>query len=286
MNSLLPYEMAIKKVARTILSRSPLAPIFLIMRCRYGAGLASGYHSESTRRVFHAILVLSGQIVFQENGEDAHACNAGTVLAIPRKKTIRWRAERDTELLLCLHGGFNLQDHGLLGTLFGPLQEQLATVQIGPERVDLIERRLAMAHLSKARDLRYSLAAYDFMGAAIETAQALSQTASVEKGHTALARCLNYIEQHLDREVTLDELSKHAFLGVSRISQLFRQQLNTSPLQYIARRKAEAAERLLSESGLSVSEVAEKLGFSSISYFSRFFKRQTGRNPSESIARM
>ena len=281
----LPYEAAVKEVPKTILSSSPLAPMFLIMQCLYPEGLGCDYHSESTRSAFHAMLVLSGHILFQEIHREEQACTSGTVLIIPKNGTIRWRAERETEILHCLHTGFNLKDHGVLGTLFGALQEQLATVHIGPERVDLIERRLAMAHLSKARDLRYSLAAYEFMGAAVETAQTLSQTASLEKGHSALARCLNYIEHNLHRELSLEELSKHAYLGVSRISQLFRENLDVAPLQYIARRKAEAAERMLCESGLGVGEVAEKLGFNSISYFSRFFKRQTGRNPSTLIVR-
>ena len=281
----LPYELAVKEISRTVLSSSPLAPMCLIMQCLYPVGLDCDYHSESTRSAYHAMLVLSGHILFQELHREEHVCTSGTVLIIPKNCTMRWAAQRDTEILHCHHTGFNMKDHGVLATLFGALQEQLATVHIGPERVDLIERRLAMAHLSKARDLRYSLAAYEFMGVAVETAQTLSQAASLEKGHSSLARCLNYIEHNLHRELSLDELSKHSYLGVSRISQLFRENLNVSPLQYIARRKTEVAERLLGECGLGVGEVAEKLGFNSISYFSRFFKRQTGRNPSTLIVR-
>jgi AraC-like DNA-binding protein len=282
----LSYDDAVKLVRRTVLGSSPISPIRHITQCSYPSGIDCDYHSRNTATLSHAILTLSGRIVFQELNRKELLCVPGTVLIIPKYCNIRWQTEKDTVLFQCFHEDFNLEEHGALATLFGPLQRHLATVETGLELAENLEHRLALAKTSYAKELMYSLAALDFLGAAVEAMQRLSQDASQESGHSSLSRCLNHIERNLHREMTLQELSGHSCLGVSRLSEVFRESLGVSPMQYIARRKTEIAERLLSaEGGLSVGEVATRLGFNSLSYFSRFFKRQTGRNPSSIIVR-
>jgi len=280
------YEAAVPLIRKAVLSSSPLAPMEHVMRCRYPAGLDCAYHSRNTQSSFHAILTLSGRMAFQEEGCEEAVCVPGTVVSIPRGSRIRWRVFRDAELLLCINRGFFLdQGHGSLATLFGPLQERLAAIDLGLELVESVERRLEASIASPAKDLMFSLACLEFMAAAVESAQGLSADESGRRGHSALSRCLNYIERNIDRDISLKELSSYACLGPSRLSQLFKERLGVSPLRHVAMRKADVAERLLAESGLNVGEVASRLGFNSISYFSRFYKRAKGRNPSEAIVR-
>ena len=276
----LQYEQAIRHVRKQILSRTPIEPLFTVQSCSYPAGLESDYHATPHS---HSILVLSGKLSFQEERRHVHDCQPGTTLVIPADSAIRWKAEKDSETFHCLHTGFDLKRHGALGTLFGSLQKEIASVDAGMGLVESVERRLALAKLSRFNDVSHSLTALLVMEAAIEAAQSLSQTAIKEKGHSALARCLNHIERNLHKDIRLEELADVSFLGVNRLSQLFRENLGTSPMRHVAKRKAEVAERLLAQGDLGVGEVAERLGFNSISYFSRFFTRMTGRNPSEII---
>ena len=55
------------------------------------------------------------------------------------------------------------------------------------------------------------------------------------------------------------------------------------PLEYRSSLLAKRASQLLREGSFSVTEVAEMLGFESVSYFSRFFKKHKGISPSKYI---
>lgn len=97
--------------------------------------------------------------------------------------------------------------------------------------------------------------------------------------HPALERALELIHRDYRGQLTLERLSRHSGLGPSRLSELFRDSLGMSPLQYVNELKVRKAAQLLAHSDMNVSQVAEYLGFSSVHYFSRFFKSRTGRTP-------
>ncbi len=99
--------------------------------------------------------------------------------------------------------------------------------------------------------------------------------------HPALRLALQYIQRNYRQPITLTELALECNLGTSRLSELFRGAFGLSPLQYISWLKTQKAKQLLEHSDMNVSEVAEYLGFESIHYFSRFYKKQTGVCPTQ-----
>ncbi|MTH76918.1 helix-turn-helix domain-containing protein [Paracoccus aestuariivivens] len=70
-------------------------------------------------------------------------------------------------------------------------------------------------------------------------------------------------------------------LGVSpdRLNTAIRRATGRSPMEFINQRLAAEAIRLLDQTALQISEIAETLGFGDPAYFSRFFKRMTGLSP-------
>ncbi|MCI9548361.1 MAG: AraC family transcriptional regulator [Oscillospiraceae bacterium] len=95
-----------------------------------------------------------------------------------------------------------------------------------------------------------------------------------------IGRATNYIMEHIQEELSMEELAQTALLSVSRFKQKFKLQLGISPRNFINLRKVEAAKRLLQE-GHSVTQVAMDLGFSSSNYFSSVFRRYTSYSPSQ-----
>lgn len=93
-----------------------------------------------------------------------------------------------------------------------------------------------------------------------------------------IERTTTYILANLGRELTMEELAKVALLSVSRFKQKFKDQTGTSPRSYINYHKIEAAKELLAK-GVSVSETAYRLGFSSSNYFCEVFRRYTSYAP-------
>ena len=91
---------------------------------------------------------------------------------------------------------------------------------------------------------------------------------------------LDYIDQHLNDKITVDELAKHVCTSVRNLQFIFSRQLNQTIVGYINERKINLAEHYLNIS-FSVSETAEQLGMSSVSQFSRLFKKLRGISPKQ-----
>ncbi len=77
---------------------------------------------------------------------------------------------------------------------------------------------------------------------------------------------------------TLSDFARECGVSVSYIKQLFRQYAGISPKAYYTTLRVRRAAALLEE-GCAVAEIAERMNFSSGNYFSSFFKKHTGENP-------
>lgn len=95
-----------------------------------------------------------------------------------------------------------------------------------------------------------------------------------------IGKAANYVLDHLDEEVSIEQLAREACLSVSRFKEKFKAQMGLPPREFINSQKIRAAEALLQE-GHAVTDVAMALSFSSSNYFAVVFKRHTGMTPSE-----
>lgn len=91
------------------------------------------------------------------------------------------------------------------------------------------------------------------------------------------------LNAHIKENLSLAEMAELNTMSESKLKLLFREQLNTSPLVYFQQLKVEEAKRLLHNFNLSVTEISDELGFSSVHYFSRFFKKHIGASPREYV---
>jgi len=79
--------------------------------------------------------------------------------------------------------------------------------------------------------------------------------------------------QHLDEPLTIRELSRKVAMNECYLKKGFKEIFGTTIYDYFQRERMEKARQLLYEQGLSVSEVASRMGYSSISHFSTAFKK-------------
>ncbi|PJJ74986.1 AraC-like DNA-binding protein [Thermoflavifilum aggregans] len=89
--------------------------------------------------------------------------------------------------------------------------------------------------------------------------------------------------QHLDEPITIRELSRKVAINECYLKKGFKEIFGTTIYDYFQRERMEKARQLLYEQGLSVSEVAARMGYSCISHFSTAFKKYTGLKPCELI---
>lgn len=86
------------------------------------------------------------------------------------------------------------------------------------------------------------------------------------------------VENHAS-PLTLDEIAWQAKLSREHVARTFRQQTGQTVFDYLARVRIEAAQQLLTDSALPVTEIAHRTGFSSPTLFGRVFKRLIGQTP-------
>ena len=91
----------------------------------------------------------------------------------------------------------------------------------------------------------------------------------------------DYIDTHFNEKNCLMDVTKKSKLTPRRFGEIFRKNFDITPNKYITYRRVEQAKALLVSGFFSVSEVAEKCGFSDTYYFSKVFKKQTGIMPSK-----
>lgn len=91
----------------------------------------------------------------------------------------------------------------------------------------------------------------------------------------------NYIQQHPGEQHSIEGLATRANLSQRYFSQKFKEITGHTVRSYIIRSRIERAVHLLHYSGLTVTEVASVLGYSDLHFFSRQFKKYTGKNPSD-----
>ncbi|MBQ7990374.1 MAG: helix-turn-helix domain-containing protein [Oscillospiraceae bacterium] len=92
---------------------------------------------------------------------------------------------------------------------------------------------------------------------------------------------LRYIDQNYMNDITLEELSAVAGYSTYHFSRLFKKYSNTTFINFLNRRRVRAAEMMLIEGDTSITDVAMRAGFSSLTTFNRVFKLINGYTPSE-----
>ncbi len=103
-------------------------------------------------------------------------------------------------------------------------------------------------------------------------------------GDERLAGALKAMHAEVDRAWTVSELAKSAALSRSAFFDRFTRTVGVAPMEYLLSWRTEIAKDLLRREGLSVAEVAERVGYGSTSTFSVAFSRQVGQSPSRYAA--
>lgn len=94
-----------------------------------------------------------------------------------------------------------------------------------------------------------------------------------------LRRVLDYINDQFNRDLSLAELAAAAGYSPTYFARQFKQATGLAPHQYLIRCRVERARALLEAGGLTVSEVAQRVGFADQSHLDRHFKHLLGVSP-------
>ncbi len=89
----------------------------------------------------------------------------------------------------------------------------------------------------------------------------------------------HYIDMHFKETLTLEQLAEEAHMNKYYLSHSFKREYGISPINYMISKRIEESKYLLAETDLSMSHIAQLMGFSSLSYFSQVFRRTQDISP-------
>lgn len=102
-----------------------------------------------------------------------------------------------------------------------------------------------------------------------------------ERAHTdsMVHRAQHWLQKNMKRELRMSEMAQEIGVSERTLIRRFNAALGQSPLNYLQSLRIDAARGLLEGSDLSVERVAEQVGYSDTSSFSRLFRHKVGLSP-------
>lgn len=98
-------------------------------------------------------------------------------------------------------------------------------------------------------------------------------------GNRQCASIKHYIDHHYKENITLDQLAEIAGINKSYLGHSFKKEYGVSPINYLIACRILESKRLLTETDLTLRQIASIVGFSTSSYFSQIFRKSEGISP-------
>lgn len=95
----------------------------------------------------------------------------------------------------------------------------------------------------------------------------------------AIAYAQSYLGGHYGEQVRIESISKSTGMSRRNFDRRFKKVTGFSPLAYLQKVRIDAAQDLLKNSNLSVSEIMYQVGYQDTAHFSKLFKKQNGTTP-------
>jgi transcriptional regulator GlxA family with amidase domain len=109
-------------------------------------------------------------------------------------------------------------------------------------------------------------------------AQFVERPLPPESGGLAATRA--WIEEHLDEQLTVEDMARHAACSPRSFARRFRAETGTTPLQWVIGRRVAEAQRLLEGTELPIEQVATSSGFGTAAALRQHFGRALSTSPS------
>mgnify|MGYP001173694826 CR=1 FL=1 len=102
-----------------------------------------------------------------------------------------------------------------------------------------------------------------------------------ERNLARVKAALDYMHSRYREDIALDELARAARMSRGQFCRVFRSLVGETPVQYLNGYRIRCSAGLLEETDRKISDVASSVGYSSIGYYNRMFRRYMGCTPSE-----
>ena len=113
--------------------------------------------------------------------------------------------------------------------------------------------------------------------------ECVTAIASVQASKTnpIIQKACEYIEENIDKDISLDQLADYLGINNFYLSKLFKDEKGDNYISYVTELRLEKARKLLRDDSLIIKEITSMVGYKDQNYFSKLFKQRYGLSPSE-----
>lgn len=104
---------------------------------------------------------------------------------------------------------------------------------------------------------------------------------AVSKKNILIYEAEKYIDENYQKSITVSEVARKVGVSLSYLSRIYKEVTGNTLINRINLKKIEKAKDYLDNTSMKIYEIAEILGFENTTYFSYFFKKNTGMSPKE-----
>ncbi len=196
----------------------------------------------------------------KETGESQmHMCHAGLVdVAIPIK--------HDNMII-----GYIVLGQIKNNKDFSSIAHKLTDSPVNPKKLEKIYNQLEFFDTDKIKSI--------ITIAIILAKHILLDNIITLKSNKNIERIVSYINDNLESNLTVSKISEAVNLSKSTLYSVLSSHFNCTVNEYINKKRIEKSIKLLMDTDLSIDEIAQKSGFSSMSYYSKTFKKIHGVSP-------
>ena len=91
----------------------------------------------------------------------------------------------------------------------------------------------------------------------------------------------HYLQSHISETLSLEDICNDCAISLSTLKKVCKSQCGMPPMSYYISLKLDAAKTMICNTDLNFTQISERLGFSTVQYFSKLFKDRVGVSPSE-----
>ena len=223
--------------------------------------------------------VLSGKGHFEIRGKTYDLKKGDTFLIYPNMEAC-YRADEEEPWVYTWVGfagtdAFYLLNH----TDFSEESPVLEQAEISGE----IERKIQQVYEAKGNTFYDAVsmtgALYSMIAMLMENSSAEAKQKNLQTGRVEQA--VRYIEEHYSYPITIEDIAGYTGVCRSYLYRMFQKILKISPKDYVEEYRIRQACQLLGETNLPVTTIAHSVGYEDPLYFSKAFKKNIGRAPSD-----
>lgn len=283
-----PYQEIVKKAGRLI-EHKPIQPQFYIsdIFSYYYSVKGQKYHFDGESHYYWEITYVdTGELIIELDGTEHKLNNQDLMIYLPGQ----FHKQRIAESKTCSYFTIMFDMNGPIG-LFDQLKNQV--IQCTQQMYALINQFIRQSNLLETDELPFTR---DLMMSYLQELIILMMQSKSDHElliitninpaqnkfeNEMVDEITNYILKEIYSPITVEDICDNFGVSRSTLQSLFKKHLGVPPKQYINDMKMRRAQQIILQENVPITEVSLRLGFSSIHYFSRKFKKEFGLSPSE-----